>query len=116
MVGPPNPSREKYPMISPSEAAPELQQLLAEVVRTIRAELKPEPAITLPNGKLAVDEKEAAALLSLNSWQLRDLRRSGQIECTRIVGGRVRYTADHLREYLARGHEPPAGRNRRKPA
>lgn len=95
--------------------APSLHRLVQEVVRTVLAELNEDRPGGLPGGKLAVDEKEAAALLGLNPWQLRDLRREGRIEHHRIVGGRVRYTAEHLRDYLARGHEPPASRRRRRP-
>lgn len=94
----------------------ELKPVLEDLVRLLLAELKQEQSPSLPGGKLAVDEKEAAALLGLNPWQLRDLRREGRIDHHRIVGGRVRYTADHLREYLSRGHEPPAAKRRRKPA
>ncbi len=76
---------------------------------------RPLDGTSLPGGKLAVDEKEAASLLGLNPWQLRDIRRDGRIEHHRIVGGRIRYTAEHLRDYLAQGHEPPAARRHRKP-
>ena len=55
------------------------------------------------NGKLAVDEEEAAALLSLNPWQLRDLRLDGKIDHIRIVGKKVRYTPEILRAYLQKG-------------
>jgi len=91
-----------------------LQPYLDEILRLVRAEREHDQLLTLPSGKLAVDEKEAAALLGLNPWQLRDLRRDGRIEHHRIVGGRVRYTVEHLRDYLARGHEPPAPKRRRK--
>jgi len=57
----------------------------------------------LINGKLAVDEKEAAALLSLNPWQLRDLRLDGKIDHIRIVGKKVRYTPEILMAYLEKG-------------
>ena len=55
------------------------------------------------NGKLAVDEKDAAALLSLNPWQLRDLRLGGKIDHIRIVGKKVRYTPEILMAYLEKG-------------
>jgi hypothetical protein len=93
-----------------------LQPYLDEILRLVRAEREQEHALSLPGGRLAVDEKEAAVLLGLNPWQLRDLRWEGHIDHHRIVGGRVRYTAQHLRDYLARGHEPPAPGRRRKPA
>lgn len=112
--------RRRYPDLEPitmeniPNESPELLRLVKDIVRTVLAELGEHPT-PLPGGKLAVDEKEAAALLGLNSWQLRDLRREGRIEHHRIVGGRVRYTADHLRDYLARGQEAPARKRRRKP-
>jgi hypothetical protein len=96
------------------DASPDLHRLVKDIVRTVLAELGEQPT-TLPGGKLAFDEKEAASLLDLNSWQLRDIRRAGLIEHHRIVGGRVRYTAEQLRDYLARGHEAPASKRRRKP-
>lgn len=61
----------------------------------------------LLNGRLAVDETEAADLLDLNSWQLRDLRLASKIGYSRIVGDRVRYTADDVLDYLCRCHVKP---------
>ena len=46
-------------------------------------------------------EERAAALLSLNYHQLRDLRLDGKIPFRRIVCDRVRYTADDLWTYLS---------------
>ena len=89
-------------------------QEAAEVEGLIRAVLSELLANTQQpqhpfNGKLAVDEKEAADLLGLNSWQLRDLRTSGKISHHRIVGGRVRYTPDDLKNYLESGHHRATG-------
>jgi hypothetical protein len=82
--------------ISPEE----LQPLVRQVVEAVLAEIgRHEQRL---NGKLAVPESEAAALLALNPWQLRDLRLAGKITHSRIVGGRIRYTADDLLEYLRR--------------
>jgi len=94
----------------------ESMPFIKEVVRMVMDELDQEHGRTLIDGKLAVDEKQAAALLSLNPWQLRDLRRKGHIDHHRIVGGRVRYEITQLRDYLARGHEPPAPKRRGKSA
>ena len=44
-------------------------------------------------------------MLGLHSWQLRDLRLSGKIGYSRIVGNKVRYTADDLLDYLQHNHE-----------
>jgi hypothetical protein len=81
------------------------------LIRTILSELlanTQQPQLPF-NGKLAVDEKEAADLLGLNPWQLRDLRTSGKISHHRIVGGRVRYTPDDLKAYLDSGHHRVTG-------
>ena len=59
----------------------------------------------LVHGKLALTEEQAAELLDLNTWQLRDLRLVGKIGFTRIVGNRVRYTLPDLLEYLRRNHQ-----------
>jgi hypothetical protein len=81
---------------SPEELLPLVRQVVEAVLaETARSE-------QLLGGKLAVSEPEAAALLGLNPWQLRDLRLTGKIRHSRIVGGRIRYTADDLHEYLRR--------------
>lgn len=61
---------------------------------------KLDTAPPLINGKLVLNEREAAAVLGLNPWQLRDLRKSGKISHHRIVRNQVRYTLDDLLEYL----------------
>ena len=66
----------------------ELKPLVREIVQAVLAET--DQLKHLLNGKLAVIEPEAAAMLGLNPWQLRDLRRAGKITCSRIVGERVR--------------------------
>ena len=75
----------------------ELKPLVREIVQAVLAETN-----QLLNGKLAVSEHEAASLLGLNPWQLRDLRLAGKIEYSRIVGGRVRYSPEDLTGYLRR--------------
>ena len=82
----------------------ELKPLVREIVQAVYAET--DQLKHLLNGKLAVTEPEAAAMLGLNPWQLRDLRLSGKITYSRIVGGRVRYTADDLIGYLRITREP----------
>lgn len=76
----------------------ELKPLVREIVQAVLSET--DQLKHLLNGKLAVAEPEAAAMLGLNSWQLRDLRLSGKISYSRIVGGRVRYSPDDLIGYL----------------
>ena len=80
----------------------ELKPLVREIVEAVLGEC--EQIKTLLNGKLAIAEPEAAALLGLNPWQLRDLRLAGKITHSRIVGGRIRYTPDDLLGYLRRTH------------
>lgn len=82
----------------------ELKPLVREIVEAVLAET--DQSRHLLNGKLAVAEPEAAALLGLNPWQLRDLRLAGKITHSRIVGGRIRYTPDDLTGYLCRTREP----------
>lgn len=84
-----------------------VESLVRRVLHTVMAD--PKQSQSLINGKLALNEKEAAALLSLNPWQLRDLRVAGRISHHRIVGDRVRYTHDDLRAYLERGRQPGSG-------
>jgi hypothetical protein len=92
--------------ISPEE----LQPLVRQIVEAVLAETRRQEQFL--NGKLAVPEAEAAALLALNPWQLRDLRLAGKINHSRIVGGRVRYTADDLLDYLRHHHEAGTGKGR----
>ena len=82
----------------------ELKPLVREIVQAVLSET--DQLKHLLNGKLAVTEPEAAAMLALNPWQLRDLRLSGKITHSRIVGGRVRYTPDDLIGYLRSTREP----------
>jgi hypothetical protein len=85
--------------------AAELRPLVQAIVAEVLSEMG--NMRLLVNGQLAVDEAEAAGLLDLNSWQLRDLRLAGKIGYSRIVGDRVRYTADDLLDYLSRCHVKP---------
>jgi len=82
----------------------ELRPVVEQVVRAVLDELS--GMNLLVHGKLALTEAQAAELLDLNPWQLRDLRLAGKIGFTRIVGNRVRYTQADLLDYLRRHHEP----------
>lgn len=53
-------------------------------------------------GRLAVDEEEAARLLGLKKYTLRDERLRGSITASQIVGNRIRYTASDLIDYLGK--------------
>ena len=81
----------------------EIRPLVHEIVRAVLDEM--DQLKHLVNGKLALTEEQAAELLDLNSWQLRDLRLAGKIGFTRIVGNRVRYTLQDLLLYLRRHHQ-----------
>jgi len=50
--------------------------------------------------KLAFPEVEAAALLSMQPWQLRDERRDGRIAASIGRGGRILYSRTDLLRYL----------------
>lgn len=82
----------------------ELRPLVREIVQSVLAEI--DQARQHFDGKLVLSEPEAARLLGLNRWQLRDLRLAGKIGFTRIVGNRVRYTPDDLLDYLRRHRQP----------
>jgi hypothetical protein len=88
----------------------ELRPIVQEVVRAVMDELT--SMNHLVHGKLALTEEQAAQLLGLNPWQLRDLRLAEKIGFTRIVGNRVRYTLPDLLDYLRRHHEPGKERGR----
>jgi hypothetical protein len=76
-----------------------LRPLIKEIVAEVLAQLKDAEA-RLPD-KLAYSEPEAARLLGLNPWQLRDERLRGRIHASAVVGGRVRYRREALVHYLA---------------
>jgi len=50
---------------------------------------------------------EAARMLGLNSWQLRDLRLRGEITPSRLTGKRVRYTKEDLTNFLRERRQQP---------
>jgi hypothetical protein len=81
----------------------ELRPVIQDVVRTVIEELT--RMSQLMHGKLAVTEEQAAELLDLNPWQLRDIRLAGKIEFSRIVGNKIRYTLSDLLDYLRKHHQ-----------
>ncbi len=80
--------------IDAAELRPLVQAIVAEALTALEGRRQ------LLSGRLAVSEAEAADLLGLHQWQLRDIRLSGKIGYSRIVGGRIRYPADDLANYL----------------
>jgi hypothetical protein len=71
----------------------------AVVVEVLAAQAGDRPS--LPSGRLAYSEPEAAALLGLAPWVLRDERRRGRIAASSVVGRRIRYLRSDLERYLA---------------
>jgi hypothetical protein len=80
--------------------AEDLRPLVQLIVSEVLAKLQEADAAA--GEKLAFSEQEAAQLLGLNTWQLRDERQRGRIKAAQIVGNRIRYTREDLRAYLAR--------------
>lgn len=76
---------------------PLVQAVVEEVLRQLDGQRQ-----SLPEGRLAYSEQEAAALLGLQRHQLRDERLRGRVGSSVIVGGKLRYTRDDLMGYLAR--------------
>lgn len=81
----------------------EFKRLVKQIVSETLQELDQFRLAT--NGKLALTEQEAAELLGLHSWQLRDLRLARKIAHSRIVGNKVRYLVRDLFDYLRHGHQ-----------
>jgi hypothetical protein len=81
--------------MEPEALRPLIELVIGEVLARVEEER------TRLNGRIAYSEPEAAALLGLQSHQLRDERRRGQIQASEIVGKRIRYTRQDLLDYLA---------------
>jgi len=81
-------------LLDPEILRPLIESVVAETVARLEG-TRP------PGGKLAYSEEEAARLLSLESWQLRDERHRGRIQASQIVGNRIRYRHEDLVRYLA---------------
>jgi hypothetical protein len=76
-----------------------LKPLIAAVVSETLTQLR-EAEAKLP-ARLCYSEPEAARLLGLNPWQLRDERLRGRIAASQVVGRRIRYSRAALIGYLA---------------
>ncbi len=74
---------------------PVIEQVVAETVAQLGAEQSKF------NGRIAYTEPEAAALLGVQAHVLRDLRRMGGIEASRL-GKRIVYMRADLIEFLER--------------
>lgn len=78
-----------------------LRPLVEQVVRVAIERLEAVKGDLDPD-RLAYSEPEAAALLGLNTHQLRDERGRGRITASLVVGRRVRYLRSDLIAYLMR--------------
>ncbi len=92
----------------------DLQPLIRQVVTEALAQLDADRARL--DGKLAYSESEAAQLIGLEPWQLRDERRRGNIRASQIVGRRIRYLREDLVSYLLGRRWTKAGNAKRRPA
>ncbi len=80
--------------LSADDLRPVIEAAVAETIKQLRAD-----EATL-GGKLAYTEPEAAELLSMQAWQLRDERRDLRISASVGRGGRILYSRDDLLTYL----------------
>lgn len=79
----------------------EMRPLIEAVAEEMLGRLDAASAATA-DGKLAYTEAEAAGMLSLTKWQLRDERQRGRISASRVVGNRIMYVREDLIAYLMR--------------
>jgi hypothetical protein len=81
---------------------PEALRPIVEAVATeLLSRLEADRAQFDGNGKLAFPEAEAARLLSMNPWQLRDERLRERIKASVGPAGKILYTKADLLAYLA---------------
>lgn len=80
---------------------PLIERVVAETVAKLRAD-----EANLDNGRLCYTEVEAAELLGVPAWSLRDERRDGRVRASVLRGGRIAYTKADLLEYLERRRWP----------
>jgi hypothetical protein len=79
----------------------DLRPLILAIVHEVMAQVEQARSTLGDKGnRLAFSEAEAARLLGMNPWQLRDERVRGRIAASQIVGKRVRYTREDLVAYL----------------
>ena len=75
-----------------------LEPLVGEIVDRTVARIEADR--TRLGDKVCYSEEEAARLLGLKRHQLRDARLAGKVQCSQIVGRRIRYTMEDLLNYL----------------
>ena len=82
----------------------DLQPLIERIAVEVIAQLKHDQAAL--GNRLTFTEAEAAVLLSMEQYQLRDERRDRRITASVVRGGKIVYTRDDLLEYLRRRRWP----------
>jgi hypothetical protein len=83
-----------------ADLEPLIQRVAAEVVSQLRRD---ESAL---GDRLTFTEPEAAALLNMEAWQLRDERRENRITASVVRGGKIVYARSDLLGYLERRRWP----------
>lgn len=76
----------------------ELRPLVRELIREVVLELMESE--WQMDDRIAYPEHEAARMLSMTQFQLRDERLKGRIRATQISGRKIRYTRQDLLDYL----------------
>lgn len=84
-----------------------LRPFICQVVAEVLAQVEADDALL--NGRLALTESEAAALLSLQHHQLRDERLRGRIHASVGPGRKILYSKADLLGYLASRRWKPSG-------
>lgn len=78
-----------------------LKPLIAAVVREVLEQIQADAAAVAGGDRLCFSEAEAASMLGMTRWQLRDERLRGRIAGSRGPGRKIRYLKSDLVEYLA---------------
>jgi excisionase family DNA binding protein len=78
-----------------------LRDLISQVVEQTVRKLQ-EARATLPEGRVALSEAEAAAALGVEAHVLRDARKRREIRAYVISGRRIRYRFEDIEAYLQR--------------
>ena len=76
---------------------PVLQLLSESLLEQLKEQVRQEEP-----ERLGYTEPEAAVMLGMKAHQLRDERLRGRVECYRVTGNGVRYSRQHLLDYLTR--------------
>ncbi len=82
----------------------DLQPLIERIAGEVISQLKRDE-VSLGD-RLTFTEAEAAVLLSMEQYQLRDERRDMRINASVVRGGKIVYTREDLLDYLRRRRWP----------